>query len=364
MGLLDLFKSPAVVAVFVAVLLIPAAPYFITALRQPAPHVNRFVDLPTTRAALHSSFKPCQQGPAECIKKLQGLRLKFSAHMLTRAEAREFVKGFWEEIPDDLLNQVLDMHSQGNEIQAGMLYESLLYWGGKANNVALVVIDVQRDFSQPDGSLYVEEGELIAGLTNKLRREHGFMMTVLSKDWHPADHSSFFDNWRKYPLLPGSKQPAHVFDEVTFADGTKQVLWPAHCIQNSLGSQLDPALIQLVSDQIVFKGLDPHADSYSAFRDVKDGTDTPLDQMLKKQKVKTVIIVGLALDFCVRWTAEHAVKNSKEDGHYETYVVADLTRAVFEGNRADVLAALEKQGVKIIQSADVGRILAEAAAAK
>eukprot|EP00053_Salpingoeca_punica_P005107 m.52611 g.52611 ORF g.52611 m.52611 type:complete len:378 (-) comp13089_c0_seq4:379-1512(-) len=327
----------------------------------------RHIDLPSKRTTLHSSWKPCQEASPARIAKAEGLLPEFSTKKLSKEDAKVIVETYWNavagyKLPRDVESKVLDAHVQGGQVEAGVLRESLQVLSRKADNVALLVIDVQNDFSQvapTTGSLYVKGGEEIAARVNDLRKKHGFRMTVHSKDWHPADHSSFFDNWRKYPLDPKSALPQKPFDDVIFADGTKQKLWPVHCVQNSWGSQLDAALKRLLSDQIVYKGLDPKVDSYSAFADVKEGADTPLHEMLQRQKITHVVVVGLALDYCVQFTAKHAVARK-----YTTYVVEDLTRPVAESDRPKILAELREKGVVVIQAADVGRILAEAAAAQ
>lgn len=153
----------------------------------------------------------------------------------------------------------------------------------------LIVIDVQNDFC-PGGALAVSEGDAIIPRINALMEE--FSTVVLTQDWHPADHSSFAANH------PG----ADAFSVVTMPYGP-QVLWPTHCVQGSTGAEFHPALRSEPAQLIIRKGFRPSIDSYSAFFENDHKTGTGLDGYLRARGIAKVTVVGLALDYCVAYSA-------------------------------------------------------------
>lgn len=151
-------------------------------------------------------------------------------------------------------------------------------------------------------------------------------MVVYSLDWHPSNHISFVENvgLRKlHSSSPISSTNARTFDTVIF-DGsppTTQILWPAHCIENTWGSQLHDDL-NIVSDSVqVHKGTNTEVDSYSAFGDKKNNSYTTLDAHLKARGVTDVYVCGLAYDICVAETAKGAMNHG-----YRTILVNDCCR--------------------------------------
>ena len=122
---------------------------------------------------------------------------------------------------------------------------------------ALLIIDVQNDFCPPSGSLAVAGGtDIIPGI-NELRERLPFDLVAHSRDFHPANHCSFDSN------NPGSK----TFTEFKLPNGDMQMMWPAHCVQGTQGSEFHPDLFIPPTDIIVHKGLNVDIDSYSAFFD-------------------------------------------------------------------------------------------------
>ena len=156
----------------------------------------------------------------------------------------------------------------------------------------LIVIDVQNDFC-PGGGLAVPGGGEIVALVNRLA--HGFMHVVLTQDWHPAGHSSFASSH------PG-KQP---FEMIGMPYGP-QTLWPDHCIQNTAGAAFHKGLDIPHAELIIRKGFRKGIDSYSAFFENDHKTPTGLGGYLKERGFTHVTCVGLAFDFCVRYSAEDA----------------------------------------------------------
>lgn len=156
----------------------------------------------------------------------------------------------------------------------------------------LLVIDVQNDFC-PGGNLAVPGGNEVVHLANRLA--HGFRHVVLTQDWHPAGHSSFASSH------PG-KQP---FEMVGMPYGP-QTLWPDHCIQNTGGAAFHKGLDIPHAELIVRKGFRSAIDSYSAFFENDHTTPTGLGGYLKERGFAHVTCIGLAFDFCVRFSAEDA----------------------------------------------------------
>src|SRR4051812_17390226 len=117
----------------------------------------------------------------------------------------------------------------------------------------LILVDIQNDFL-PGGSLPVDEGDKIIPIIKELVYLP-FDLIIATKDWHPLDHSSFADN---HGLRPGK----HIN-----VDGIDQILWPRHCVQNTWGAEFASGWDTTKVEKIVYKGIDPHIDSYSTFFD-------------------------------------------------------------------------------------------------
>lgn len=173
----------------------------------------------------------------------------------------------------------------------------------------LVVIDVQNDFC-PGGALPVPEGDRVVPTINALARR--FRHAVLTQDWHPAGHRSFASSH------PGRKP----YDTVEMAYGP-QVLWPEHCVQDTRGAELRADLHIPQAELLIRKGFRPHIDSYSAFYENDRTTPTGLAGYLRERGLRRVFAAGLALDFCVRYSAEDA----KREG-FDVVVIEDACRGI------------------------------------
>ena len=156
----------------------------------------------------------------------------------------------------------------------------------------LVIIDVQNDFC-PGGLLAVPGGDEVVHIVNRLA--HGFKHVVLTQDWHPAGHSSFASSH------PGRE--AFTMIDMTYGP---QTLWPDHCVQNSDGAAFRKDLDIPHAELIIRKGFRREIDSYSAFFENDHKTRTGLGGYLKERGFEKVVCVGLAFDFCVRYSAEDA----------------------------------------------------------
>lgn len=204
------------------------------------------------------------------------------------------------------------------------------------NKSALIIVDVQNDFI-PGGALAVKEGNQVVPIINSLQGK--FQTVIATQDFHPANHGSFAANH------PG-KNPGEFIE----LNGLNQILWPVHCVQGSNGAEFHQYLNLADWTAIFQKGMNPDVDSYSGFFDNARRGDTGLGDFLKEKGIKTVYISGLALDYCVKFTALDSVSLG-----FETWLIADATRAV-NLNPTDGESAIEEMksaGVKIITSNDL-----------
>ena len=193
---------------------------------------------------------------------------------------------------------------------------------------ALIVIDVQNDFCE-GGALAVPGGsDIVAGI-NALMED--FRTVILTQDWHPAGHSSF----------ASSHEGRAPMDVVEFPYGP-QVLWPDHCIQGSPGAQFHPDL-RTDGDLILRKGYNPAIDSYSALFENDHTTPTGLEGYLRTRGIERLTMVGLALDFCVNYSAVDAAKLG-----FEVTVREDLSRAIdANGSLAAARDGMKNAGVRL-----------------
>jgi len=181
---------------------------------------------------------------------------------------------------------------------------------------ALLVVDVQNDFL-PGGALGVVGGDEIIAPINELMDR--FDLVIATLDWHPVGHCSFVTS-----NPPGP--------------------WPEHCVQDTFGAELHEDVHNDPITQFVCKGTAPDVDSYSAFFDNDHITETGLANYLREQGVTHVCIVGLALDYCVKFTALDA----RAEG-FDVTAIVDATRAVNvePGDDERAIAEMKAAGVKV-----------------
>jgi len=161
-------------------------------------------------------------------------------------------------------------------------------------DTALLVIDMQNDFC-PGGALAVAGGDEIVQGINALMAEHENV--IFTQDWHPAGHLSFASSHE-------GKAPF----EMTEMPYGPQVLWPDHCIQGSHGGQFHTELELDRAQMIIRKGFRREIDSYSAFFENDHATPTGLTGYLRDRGIGTLVLAGLATDFCVAYSAIDAAK--------------------------------------------------------
>jgi len=196
-------------------------------------------------------------------------------------------------------------------------------------DTALIMIDIQNDFC-PGGALAVAGGDEIVGRVNALQKDYA--VRVLTQDWHPADHSSFASN------EPG----AEAFSVIDMPYGP-QVLWPDHCVQGSKGAEFHPDLQTDRADLILRKGFRSAIDSYSAFFENDHKTPTGLEGYLRERGVHDLVLVGLATDFCVRYSAVDAARLG-----FGVTVLEGACRAIdLDGSLAEAQRDMAEYGVKL-----------------
>lgn len=201
---------------------------------------------------------------------------------------------------------------------------------------ALIIVDVQNDFC-PGGALAVVGGDLVVPVINSILPK--FDVVVATQDWHPLDHASFATN-----------HPGTQVGQVMELNGLAQVMWPAHCVQNTPGAALRADLDTSGLDGVFQKGTDPLVDSYSGFFDNGRKHATGMGDFLKARGVSQVFVCGLATDYCVRWTALDALSLG-----FGTTVIADACRGV-ELQAGDCARALEEvraAGARVVVSGEL-----------
>lgn len=207
---------------------------------------------------------------------------------------------------------------------------------------ALILVDIQNDFL-PGGALEVPGGDKIIPLINHL--QPFFQLVIATRDWHPLDHGSFAAN-----------HPGTTVGNLIDLNGLAQVLWPVHCVQDSEGAAFSDELDTTRIRKVFVKGTDTGIDSYSGFFDNGHRKATGLENYLRDQQVDEVFIVGLAADYCVKFTA----LDSRASG-FKTFVVTDATRGVnlSANDTREAFSQLEAAGINLISSGEVVEMMME-----
>lgn len=202
---------------------------------------------------------------------------------------------------------------------------------------ALVLVDLQNDFC-PGGALAVARGDEVIEVANRMQRH--FEVVVATQDCHPRDHGSFAASH------PGG-EPYQVIE----LHGLSQVLWPVHCVHGTAGADLHAGLDRARIAKVFPKGTDAAVDSYSGFHDNGRRKSTGMGEWLKAHGVDTVFVLGLATDYCVKFTALDA----RQDG-FATYLIEDGCRGVelATGDSDAAIEAMRGAGVVVLDSGDIG----------
>jgi nicotinamidase/pyrazinamidase len=201
---------------------------------------------------------------------------------------------------------------------------------------ALILVDLQNDF-MPGGALAVGEGDRTVPVANRLMPR--FALTVAGQDWHPEEHGSFV-----------TRHPGNEVGDIIDLNGLEQIVWPVHCVRDTAGADFHRDLNREGITRIFRKGTDPAIDSYSTFFDNGHRRATGLGDFLRDRGVTRVFLMGLATDYCVKYSALDA----RQLG-FETTVVLDGCRGV-ELKPGDVRGAIEEMkraGVAFVESSQV-----------
>ena len=199
-------------------------------------------------------------------------------------------------------------------------------------DVVLLVVDIQNDFL-PGGALAVVRGDEVIPVINRIASR--FDNVLLTQDWHTPGHISF-----------ASSHPGQAPFSTIELDYGRQVLWPDHCVQGTRGAAFDERLDVPHAQGVIRKGFHAHTDSYSAFLEADRRTPTGLAGLLNERGLHTVYIAGLALDFCVAWSALDARLRG-----FEAIVIDDACRAIDTGGSLDAARrAFADAGVRMTGS--------------
>lgn len=166
-----------------------------------------------------------------------------------------------------------------------------------------------------------------------------FHVKLATRDWHPSSHISFAANHASASPYTSTTTITHPATSSSY----ETTLWPVHCVQDTTGAQLIPELDASLLDGVIDKGMAPDREMYSAFYDPFKENDSGLASRLRDQAVTHVYVVGLASDFCVKATAEHA-----RDEGFKTYIVDDAAKPVFPDKWPEMREQLTNQGIGMI----------------
>jgi nicotinamidase/pyrazinamidase len=199
----------------------------------------------------------------------------------------------------------------------------------------LLAVDIQNDFC-PGGGLAVPRGDEVVPVINRLARR--FEHVVLTQDWHPRGHQSFASTH------PGRKP----YETITVAYGP-QILWPDHCVQGTAGAEFRNDLQIAHAELVLRKGYHRDIDSYSAFYENDRKTHTGLAGYLRERGFSRVFMAGLAFDFCVRYSAEDARRET-----FDVVVIDDACRGIdVEGSMNATRRIFNEIGVLCVASNSV-----------
>jgi len=201
---------------------------------------------------------------------------------------------------------------------------------------ALIIVDLQNDFL-PGGALPVPHGDDVIPIANETQSY--FDLVLATQDWHPPDHGSFAADH------PGKKPGDRVM-----LDGIKQILWPVHCVQNTHGAEFASSFDTSRIAHVFHKGTERNIDSYSTFFDNVHRRHTGLAHYLEKRGIKDIYLMGLALDYCVKYSTLDA----RQLG-LKTHVIVDGCRGIElePGDISRALDEMKRAGAVLLKSSDL-----------
>ncbi|GAA5843644.1 hypothetical protein JCM11251_006394 [Rhodosporidiobolus azoricus] len=223
-------------------------------------------------------------------------------------------------------------------------------------SAALILVDVQYDFLPPSGALAVATGDAILLPVYRVLEEGKWGLVVASQDYHPTGHISFASRHGLSPFsstqvsLPASRGGATM----------QQELWPDHCVQGTRGCELEEGVQRRLDEmksrggkvETVQKGGDLDLDAYSAFAiplSAANQEESPLTRSLLDANLDTLVICGLATDFCVRATVLAALQAAEQArAGWRVLVVKEAIKGVFPEKEEEVLKEMEVKGAEIV----------------
>jgi nicotinamidase/pyrazinamidase len=203
-------------------------------------------------------------------------------------------------------------------------------------NHALILVDIQNDFI-PGGTMPVPDGDAVVTVANQAM--DAFDIVIATQDWHVPDHISF-----------ASQHQGRKIGDVIELNGLKQILWPDHCVQGTIGAAFVAGLNLGRINKTIHKGTDRNIDSYSGFFDNGRIKSTGLGEFLKEQGVRKVAILGLATDYCVKFTALDA-----RNLGFSTDLIIEGVRGidVQEGDSERAIQEMKDSGVHVVSIDDL-----------
>lgn len=200
---------------------------------------------------------------------------------------------------------------------------------------ALIVVDMQNDFL-PGGALAVTDGDIIIEGINRIIAQFSGNIIILTQDWHPPGHHSFASSHE-------GKQSFDLFE----VSGIGPVLWPDHCVQGTPGAEFSPMLNTDMAKLIIRKGIQKTIDSYSTFLENDKTTQTGLHGFLNGLGINRTFLCGLALDYCVYFSAIDAKRYN-----FDVVLLLDLTKPVGspEDSVSNALLDMIKNQITFIHS--------------
>lgn len=206
---------------------------------------------------------------------------------------------------------------------------------------ALLLVDLQNDFCH-GGALAVQDGDAVIVVANQAITvcKAQEIAVVASQDWHPHDHGSFAANAGTKPWTTGE------------LNGLAQVWWPVHCVQEQPGAAFHPQLESKTFDHVVRKGQNSGIDSYSAFFDNGHRTETTLHDWLRGKQIERLVVMGLATDYCVKFTVLDALELG-----YQVALLEDGCRGVnLKANDSQqAIDQMQQAGAQLITLAELAQ---------
>ncbi|KAL8942819.1 MAG: hypothetical protein Q9216_001434 [Gyalolechia sp. 2 TL-2023] len=224
----------------------------------------------------------------------------------------------------------------------------------KSSKSALLVVDMQEDFCPPlslkNGALAVPGGRDIAPTINHLL-SLPFALKIATRDFHPPDHVSF-DTSHPPPNNKAFSSCVTIANPQDSAEATSIPLWPAHCVQGTPGAELVPELDTSKFDRVIDKSRDKRVEMFSSFADAfgnksAQAASFDLAAFLKEKGIQRVFVVGLAGDYCIRFTATDA----KKEG-FEVFVIEEGVRSIVDQGEKGweaVKREMKELGIEVIK---------------